>query len=145
MIHFFPVMKMLKIPDFPMPQNRLKTRIREKLLDAFDVNYAVSEIRIETTEDFEKALYMPFAKGKKSITAGNGFRHRRAGLCRLFCAKANCLRRKTPGRFLKSTVKAYWIFIARNRRFKPSTKRFTAKRKKKTCIPCLRLPSTIWI
>ena len=70
MIHFFPVMKMLKIHDFPMPQNRLKTRIREKLLDAFDVNYAVSEIRIETTEDFEKALYMPFAKGEKIYYRG---------------------------------------------------------------------------
>ena len=137
MIHFFPVMKMLKIPDFPMPQNRLKTRIREKLLDAFDVNYAVSEIRIETTEDFEKALYMPFAKGEKIYYRGERISTPTRRLVPTLLRESEL--------FAPKDTRPIFEINCQSRRFKPSTKRFTAKRKKKTCIPCLRLPSTIWI
>lgn len=70
MLHFFTVIKMLKIPDFPLPQSRFKNRIQKKLLDVFDVNYAVSEIRINTWEAFEQALYIPFSTGNKIYYRG---------------------------------------------------------------------------
>lgn len=63
-------MKMLKRPDLPTPQNRLRSRIREKLLDVFDVNYAVSEIRIDTMEAFQEELFLPFSKHEKIYYRG---------------------------------------------------------------------------
>lgn len=64
------VIKMLKKEDFPTPQNLLRKRLHQKLLDVFDVNYAVSEIRIDTVDAFQKELYLPFLQGEKIYYRG---------------------------------------------------------------------------
>lgn len=42
--------------------NNMHRRLRTKLQDAFDVNYSVAQVKIDTFEDFEKELLMPFSR-----------------------------------------------------------------------------------
>lgn len=45
------------------------TRIKDRLEDAFDVNFDVSEIKIDTFDDFGRVLLEPYNGGESSITA----------------------------------------------------------------------------
>lgn len=45
------------------------TRIKDRLEDAFDVNFDVSEIKIDTFDDFGRVLLEPYNGAKSSITA----------------------------------------------------------------------------
>lgn len=45
-------------------------RLKKKLEDALDVNYTVSEIKINTMEEFDEALYSPFLKGSNTFYRG---------------------------------------------------------------------------
>lgn len=41
-------------------KNRMHSRLRTRLRDAFDVNYNVAQVRIDSEEDFERELLTPF-------------------------------------------------------------------------------------
>lgn len=50
-----------------------KHKIKQKLSDAFDINYSVSQIRIESMDDFYKHLYTPFKNEEKIYYRGERF------------------------------------------------------------------------
>lgn len=52
------------------PASDVRQVIRRKLEDRFDVNYSVSEIRIESLEDFDAYLYAPYRSGEKLYYRG---------------------------------------------------------------------------
>lgn len=47
---------------FEERKNAVRGRLRTRLQDAFDVNYAVAQVRIESMADFEKELWTPFSE-----------------------------------------------------------------------------------
>lgn len=61
---------MLKKGEIPSAAEGIRKRLQQRFLDVFDVNYAVSEIRINSMEAFEKQLYLPFAQKEKIYYRG---------------------------------------------------------------------------
>ena len=57
----------LKIEDINLPQGLMGTRIKDRLEDAFDVNFDVSEIKIDTFDDFGRVLLEPYNGGEKAL------------------------------------------------------------------------------
>ncbi len=45
---------------FEERKNAVRSRLRTRLQDAFDVNYTVAQVRIDSMADFEKELWTPF-------------------------------------------------------------------------------------
>ena len=52
------------------------TRIKDRLEDAFDVNFDVSEIKIDTFDDFGRVLLEPYNGGEKLYYRGERIKSR---------------------------------------------------------------------
>ena len=52
------------------------TRIKDRLEDAFDVNFDVSEIKIDTFDDFGRVLLEPYNSGEKLYYRGERIKSR---------------------------------------------------------------------
>jgi len=62
-----------------LKEDSLRSQFIERLEDALDINFGVSEIRIDTFEDFREKLYVPFLQGDSLFYRGeriNAFERR---------------------------------------------------------------------
>lgn len=59
-----------KNEEYRLSDPPFRRKIRQKLADAFDVNYEVAQISVNTMEDFQRELYQPFVCGKKIYYRG---------------------------------------------------------------------------
>lgn len=63
-------MDMLQTEKYMREAAELRTQLRNKVLDAMDVNYAVAQIPIDTPEAFEAQLHAPFREGTQIFYRG---------------------------------------------------------------------------
>ncbi|MGN0560911.1 MAG: hypothetical protein ACI4K8_07630, partial [Candidatus Fimenecus sp.] len=54
---------MSKLENLKKGELSVSGRLRRRLEDALDVSFAVSQIQIQTMEEFEAALFVPFQAG----------------------------------------------------------------------------------
>lgn len=64
-----------------------RNEIRKKLDDTFDVNFSVSEIKINTIDEFYEKLYLPFQRGDKKYYRGERLCSKSRGLVPTFLRK----------------------------------------------------------
>ncbi len=108
---------MIKRDGFPQYGKTAGGLILKRLEDVFDVNYAVSEIRIDTMEEFNKRLYDPFINGNTVYYRGERINSRSRRLIPTFLRGEELLPQNGGERAVSIDSATVFDYYCRNEAF----------------------------
>lgn len=109
------------------------TRIKDRLEDAFDVNFDVSEIKIDTFDDFGRVLLEPYNGGEKLYYRGERIKSRTRRLIPTLLRNEDVIAEMNGGSIFNIDSKKLLIFTVQENILYRYTKLSTANRLMTVC------------